>query len=82
MAERLIVQSRSPFEIHHILTGLEDTPETEVEVDLFLPEGEGPFGCVIALHGRLGRPSSRSRHRLAQNRPCGLQGAFVHFTID
>ena len=62
MAERLMVQSRSPFEIHHILTGLEDTPETEVEVDLFLPEGEGPFGCVIALHGSIGWADHHQDH--------------------
>ena len=54
MAERLQVLSRSPFEIHHILTGLEKTPEINVELDLFLPKGEGPFGCVIALHGSIG----------------------------
>ena len=47
MVERLQVQSRSPFEIHHILTGLEKTPETNVEAELFIPEGEGPFGCII-----------------------------------
>ena len=54
MVERFQVQSRSPFEIHHILTGLEKTPEVIVESELFLPEGEGPFGCVIALHGSNG----------------------------
>ncbi|HIK78602.1 MAG TPA: hypothetical protein EYG04_04305, partial [Candidatus Poseidoniales archaeon] len=54
MVERLQVRSRSPFEIHHILTGLEKTPEIIVESELFLPEGEGPFGCVIALHGSNG----------------------------
>ncbi len=54
MVERLQVQSRSPFEIHHILTGLDKTPEIMVESELFMPEGEGPFGCVIALHGSLG----------------------------
>ena len=51
MMERLQVQSRSPFEIHHILTGLEKTPQTTIEAELFLPEGDGPFGCVIAHHG-------------------------------
>ena len=54
MVERFQVQSRSPFEIHHILTGLEKTSEINVECELFLPEGEGPFGCVIALHGSMG----------------------------
>lgn len=54
MVERMQVRSRSPFEIHHILTGLGKTPEIDVEVELFLPEGEGPFGCVIALHGSIG----------------------------
>ena len=62
MVERLIVQSRSPFEIHHILTGLGDTPKTDVEVDLYLPEGEGPFGCVLALHGSIGWADHHQDH--------------------
>lgn len=62
MAERLMVQSRSPFEIHHILTGLENTPETDVEADLYLPEGEGPFGCVLALHGSIGWADHHQDH--------------------
>ena len=62
MVERLQVQSRSPFEIHQILTGLEKTPEIIVESELFLPEGEGPFGCVIALHGSLGWASHHQDH--------------------
>lgn len=62
MVEILKVQSRSPFEIHQILTGLEKTPEIIVESELFLPEGEGPFGCVIALHGSLGWSSHHQDH--------------------
>ena len=62
MVERLQVQSHSPFEIHHILTGLEKTPEINVESELFLPEGEGPFGCVIALHGSIGWASHHQDH--------------------
>ena len=62
MAERLMVQSRSPFEIHHILTGLENTPETDVEADLYLPKGEGPFGCVLALHGSIGWADHHQDH--------------------
>ena len=54
VVERFQVQSRSPFELHQILTRLEKTPETTVDCELYLPEGEGPFGCVIALHGSLG----------------------------
>ena len=54
MVERFTVQSRSPFEIYHILTNLDNSPTTEVESELFLPKGEGPFGCIIALHGSLG----------------------------
>lgn len=62
MVEILKVQSRSPFEIHQILTGLEKTPEIVLESELFLPEGEGPFGCVIALHGSLGWSSHHQDH--------------------
>ena len=54
VVERFQVQSRSPFEIHQILTRLEKTPETTVDCELYFPEGEGPFGCVVALHGRMG----------------------------
>ena len=62
MVERLLVQSRSPFEIHHILTGLDKTSEIMVESELFMPEGEGPFGCIIALHGSLGWASHHQDH--------------------
>ncbi|MBL6890603.1 MAG: dienelactone hydrolase family protein [Candidatus Poseidoniaceae archaeon] len=62
MVERLQVQSRSPFEIHHILAGLDKTPEIMVESELFMPEGEGPFGCIIALHGSLGWASHHQDH--------------------
>ena len=62
MVERLQVQSRSPFEIHHILTGLEKTPEVSVEAELYLPEGEGPFGCVLALHGSIGWADHHQDH--------------------
>ena len=62
MGERFSVHSRSPFEMYHILTGLEKTPETSVESELFLPEGEGPFGCVIALHGSMGWASHHQDH--------------------
>ena len=54
--------SASPFEIHHILTGLEKSPETMVETELFLPQGEGPFGCVVALHGSKGWADHHQDH--------------------
>ena len=62
MMERLQVQSRSPFEIHHILTGLEKTPQTTIEAELFFPEGDGPFGCVIAHHGSKGWATHHQDH--------------------
>ena len=62
MVERFQVQSRSPFEIHQILRYLEKTPETTVDCELYLPEGEGPFGCVIALHGSLGWADHHQDH--------------------
>ena len=62
MVERFQIQSRSPFEIYHILTGLDKTPEITVDCELFLPEGEGPFGCVIALHGSRGWASHHQDH--------------------
>ena len=62
MMERLQVQSRSPFEIHQILTCLEKTPLTTIEAELFLPEGDGPFGCVIAHHGSKGWATHHQDH--------------------
>ncbi|MDP6235605.1 MAG: dienelactone hydrolase family protein [Candidatus Poseidoniaceae archaeon] len=62
MGERFQVQSRSPFEIHHILTGLEKTSEINIESELFLPEGDGPFGCIIALHGSRGWADHHQDH--------------------
>jgi len=62
MVERLQIQSRSPFEIHHILTGLHKSPETIVDAELYLPEGEGPFGCIVALHGSRGWASHHQDH--------------------
>ena len=54
--------SSSPLEIHHILTGLEKCPETMIETELFLPQGEGPFGCVVALHGSKGWANHHQDH--------------------
>ncbi len=54
MLERLEFNSRSPFELHHILTCFESIEEHPAYAELFLPEGEGPFGCVIAIHGSRG----------------------------
>ena len=62
MAERLQVQSCSPFEIYHILNSLEKASKITVEAELFLPQGEGPFGCVIALHGSLGWAQHHQDH--------------------
>ena len=62
MVERLQVLSHSPFEIYHILNGLEKTAETTVDTELFLPQGEGPFGCVIALHGSMGWAEHHQDH--------------------
>ena len=62
MAEHLQVQSRSPFEIHHILAGLDDTPQITIEAELHLPRGAGPFGCVITHHGSKGWAAHHSDH--------------------
>ncbi len=60
--ETMRCTSASPFEIHHILTGLDKSPETMIENELFLPQGEGPFGCVIALHGSKGWAEHHQDH--------------------
>jgi len=62
MVERLEVHSRSPFEIHHILTGLDSTPQIVIDAELYLPKGEGPFGCVVAIHGSKGWATHHSDH--------------------
>ena len=54
MAERIEFESRSPFELHGILNALENAPPARVHADLHIPEGEGPFPCVIAIHGSKG----------------------------
>jgi dienelactone hydrolase len=60
--ETMRCTSASPFEIHHILTGLDKSPETMIENELFLPQGEGPFGCVVALHGSKGWAEHHQDH--------------------
>ncbi len=60
--ETLRCTSASPFEIHHILTGLDKCPETMIENELILPQGEGPFGCVVALHGSKGWADHHQDH--------------------
>ena len=54
--------SASPFEIHHILTGLDKCPETMIDNELFIPQGKGPFGCVVALHGSKGWADHHQDH--------------------
>ncbi len=60
--EKIWQTSASPFEIHDILTCLEKLPETRIETELFLPQGEGPFGCVVALHGSKGWAEHHQDH--------------------
>ena len=60
--ETIRCASANPFEIHHILTGLDKCPETMIENELFLPQGEGPFGCVVALHGSKGWADHHQDH--------------------
>ena len=54
MPERLEFNSRSPFEIHHILNDFKSLTEHSAHADLHLPEGEGPFCCIVAVHGSRG----------------------------
>ena len=62
MVERFQIPSQSPFEIYHILNCLEKTPKINIECELFLPEGTGPFGCIIALHGSKGWANHHQDH--------------------
>ena len=62
ICETIRCSSSSPFEIHHILTGLDKSPKTMIENELFIPEGEGPFGCVVALHGSKGWADHHQDH--------------------
>ena len=62
ICETIRCTSSSPFEIHQILTGLDKSPETMIENELFIPEGEGPFGCVVALHGSKGWANHHQDH--------------------
>ena len=54
MQERLDFNSRSPFEIYHILNNYDSLDFHPSYADLFLPKGEGPFSCVVAIHGSRG----------------------------
>ena len=62
MSEKLEINSVSPFEIHQILNGLEKASDTKIQAELFLPQGEGPFGCVIAFHGSKGWMTHHQDH--------------------
>ncbi len=62
MQEKMHIDSASPFEIYHILNGLDKTPITRIECELFIPKGEGPFGCVIAVHGSKGWMDHHQEH--------------------
>ena len=62
MSEYLEFTSRSPFEIHHILTDLENTPQITIGAELFFPDGEGPFSCVVAHHGSKGWAAHHQDH--------------------
>lgn len=62
MAERLEFRSRSPFEIHHILNDFKSLEEHSAYADLHIPEGEGPFGCVVAVHGSRGWSNHHEDH--------------------
>ena len=54
MVEKVFFKSASPFELHHILRKMDSAPHHPVFGRLHMPEGDGPFACVIALHGSKG----------------------------
>ena len=62
MVERIEFESSNPFEIHHILKHLHNTPKQTVFADLHLPEGDGPFGCVVSSHGSRGWSDHHAIH--------------------
>ena len=52
---RIDYDSSAVFEIHHILKKLDSAPTQSTFGHLQLPsEGEGPFPCVVAIHGSRG----------------------------
>ena len=62
MSEMMQINSASPFEIYHILNDFKESPKTMIEAELILPTGEGPFPCVVALHGSKGWMSHHQDH--------------------
>ena len=62
MSEIMQIDSASPFEIYHILNDFKKSPQTTIEAELILPTGEGPFPCVVALHGSKGWMSHHQDH--------------------
>lgn len=60
---RIGYSSRSPFEIHHILTGIDEAPELDMFGWLILPENAGPkVPCVVCCHGSLGWRGHHHEH--------------------
>ena len=62
MSEMMQINSASPFEIYHILNDFQKSPTTTIEAELILPTGDGPFPCVVALHGSKGWMSHHRDH--------------------
>ena len=56
--------SANPFEIHHILRGIESAPAQPVFGHLLVPEnfGSEPLPCVVACHGSLGWRGHHHEH--------------------
>ena len=61
---RIDYRSANPFEVHHLIHGLEEASTQEVFGWLLLPEEpvRTPLPCIIALHGSLGWRGHHHEH--------------------
>lgn len=78
--EEVSLISHSPFMLSDVGQGPEADPETEISVDLYLPESasaETPVPAVVLLHGASGVSASRERLYARQFIEMGIAAAVV-----
>lgn len=78
--EEVSLTSHSPFMLSDVGQGPEADPETQISVDLYLPESasaETPVPAVVLLHGASGVSSSRELLYARQFAEMGIAAAVV-----
>ncbi|MGM0562219.1 MAG: dienelactone hydrolase family protein [Pseudomonadota bacterium] len=78
--EEVTLSSSSPFMLSDVNKGPEADPETEITVDLYLPDeatADTPVPAVVLLHGAAGVIGSRERFYAQQFADMGIAAAVV-----